>query len=187
MENSININLTTLGESSIQEAEKKVKVFPKRNKIKLHFIGHLQSNKARKAVDIFDVIQTVDSLKLAEKIDYISKEKQKEQLKRCSEIHDNVIVIDLRQEENIWAGNRFMVYALYPNCNISAHVIWGKNKQNTVIAVGKSIINRSSKIHVGELMLKYGGGGHEAAGTCQVENLKAEQVLEEIVEKAREK
>tara|TARA_B100000378_G_scaffold48970_1_gene36525 strand:+ start:380 stop:1345 length:966 start_codon:yes stop_codon:yes gene_type:complete len=115
------------------------------------------------------------------------KEKQKEQLKRCSEIHDNVIVIDLRQEENIWAGNRFMVYALYPNCNISAHVIWGKNKQNTVIAVGKSIINRSSKIHVGELMLKYGGGGHEAAGTCQVENLKAEQVLEEIVEKAREK
>ena len=108
-------------------------------------------------------------------------------MKRCSEIHDNVIVIDLRQEENIWAGNRFMVYALYPNCNISAHVIWGKNKQNTVIAVGKSIINRSSKIHVGELMLKYGGGGHEAAGTCQVENLKAEQVLEEIVEKAREK
>ena len=78
-ERAINVNLTTLGESSIQEAEKKVKVFPKRNKIKLHFIGHLQSNKARKAVDIFDVIQTVDSLKLAEKIDYISKEKQKEQ------------------------------------------------------------------------------------------------------------
>ena len=61
-EKAININLTTLGESSIQEAEKKVNVFPKRNKIKLHFIGHLQSNKARKAVDIFDVIQTVDSL-----------------------------------------------------------------------------------------------------------------------------
>ena len=77
---AINENLTCIGESRVPEAAEKAKNFPYRDKIELHLIGHLQSNKARKAVDIFDVIQTVDSLKLAEKIDYISKEKQKDSI-----------------------------------------------------------------------------------------------------------
>ena len=89
---------------------------------------------------------------------------------------------DLRKEENIWAGNRFMIYALFPQCNISIHVIWGKNKQNTVFATGKSIINRSSKTNIGELMLKYKGGGHHAAGTCQVDNMQAEDILQELIQ-----
>jgi len=107
--------------------------------------------------------------------------KSREQIERCSKVHENLVVLDLRKEETIWATNRFMIYALFPQCNISIHVLWGKNKQNTVLAIGKSILNRTSKTHVGNLCLSRGGGGHTAAGTCQVPNLKAEETLQEVI------
>ena len=103
------------------------------------------------------------------------------QIKRCATVHKNLVVLDLRGEETIWVGNRFVIYALFPQCNISIHVMWGLKKQNTVFATGKSILDRSSKTNVGALMLEYGGGGHDAAGTCQVENDQAEAKLAEIV------
>ena len=103
------------------------------------------------------------------------------QLLRCTQVHQNVAVIDLRQEETIYAVNRFMVYALFPKTNVSIHVMWGVQKQNTVCAVGKSITNRSSRANIGALMLVYGGGGHENAGTCQVPNDKADVVLPGLV------
>jgi len=109
--------------------------------------------------------------------------KFKDQLARCSTVHGNLIVLDLRNEETIFAGNRFMIYALNPDCNISIHVLWGFKNQNTVFATGKSIVNRSSKTHVGELMLAYGGGGHNAAGTCQIDNDKADDVLQVLITK----
>lgn len=107
--------------------------------------------------------------------------KAKEQILRCSTVHAKLVVLDLRQEETIYATNRFMIYALFPQTNISIHVLWGVQKQNTVFATGKSILDRSSQTNVGELMLKYGGGGHHAAGTCQVDNAQAAAVLQEIV------
>jgi nanoRNase/pAp phosphatase (c-di-AMP/oligoRNAs hydrolase) len=91
-------------------------------------------------------------------------------------------VLDLREEELIHPTNRFMVYALHSECTVSVHLLWGLRRQNAVFAVGRSIIDRSSTFDIGRLMLAYGGGGHEAAGTCQVENERAEQVLAEIVE-----
>jgi len=103
------------------------------------------------------------------------------QIYRCTQVHGKVAVLDLRDEEVIFAGNRFMIYALFPECELSIHVIWGLKQQNTVLAVGKSILNRSSKAKVGDLLLGYGGGGHDAAGTCQIANESAEQVLTEIV------
>ncbi len=111
------------------------------------------------------------------------EEKFREQLRRCSKIYHNLIVLDLRDEEVIHAGNRFMIYALNPECNISIHILWGFQKQNTVYAVGKSIVNRTSKTNIGELMLKYGGGGHHAAGTCQIDHDRAPAVLKELIEK----
>jgi nanoRNase/pAp phosphatase (c-di-AMP/oligoRNAs hydrolase) len=107
--------------------------------------------------------------------------KAKEQIVRCSTVHHNLVVLDLRDQEPIWPTNRFMIYALFPQCNISIHVIWGLKKQNTVFAIGKSILDRSSKTYVGGLALKYGGGGHEAAGTCQVDNDKADAILKELI------
>ncbi|ALJ34308.1 exopolyphosphatase [Azospirillum brasilense] len=122
-----------------------------------------------------------------ERVDLYTEHEAKfsDQLARCSTIRGNVVVVDLRREETIYAGNRFMIYAMYPEANVSIHVLWGLKQQNTVLACGKSIINRSSRTNIGPLMLEYGGGGHEAAGTCQVDNDKAETVLEEIVGRMR--
>ncbi|NEX23557.1 exopolyphosphatase [Thiorhodococcus mannitoliphagus] len=120
-----------------------------------------------------------------ERVDlYFEQEpKFKEQIQRCATVHDNLVVLDLRGEETIWAGNRFVIYALFPQCNISIHVLWGLKQQNTVFATGKSIFDRGSRTNVGELMLAYGGGGHHAAGTCQVENARAAQVLEQLIDR----
>lgn len=118
-----------------------------------------------------------------ERVDlYFEQEtKFKEQIQRCATVHSNLVVLDLRHEETIWAGNRFMIYALYPQCNISIHVMWGLKQQNTVFATGKSIFDRNSKTNVGELMLAYGGGGHQAAGTCQVSNEESESSLTALI------
>ncbi|MBE9019529.1 exopolyphosphatase [Chroococcidiopsis sp. CCALA 051] len=103
------------------------------------------------------------------------------QIKKCATVRDKTVVLDLRQEETIYAGNRFMVYALYPECTVSIHVMWGLKQQNTVFAVGKSIFDRSSQVNIGELMLKYGGGGHANAGTCQVAHEVVDETLREIL------
>lgn len=108
-------------------------------------------------------------------------ERAKEQIRRCGAVHGNLVVLDLRNEETIWTTNRFMIYALYPQANISIHVMWGMQKQNTVLAAGKSILDRSSRTNVGELMLEYGGGGHAAAGTCQVDNHQADATLRKLI------
>jgi nanoRNase/pAp phosphatase (c-di-AMP/oligoRNAs hydrolase) len=107
----------------------------------------------------------------------------KDQLQRCSTAHDNLVVLDLRDEEIIFPGNRFMIYALYPKCNVSMYVLWGLRKQNTVFAVGKSIFNRSLKIDIGKLMLGYGGGGHIGAGTCQIVNDQAKKIQQELIQR----
>ena len=109
------------------------------------------------------------------------EEKFKAQIKRCATVHGNLVILDLREEEVIYSGNRFVIYALFPQCNISIHVMWGLKKQNTVFATGKSIFDRNSKTNVGELMLKFNGGGHNAAGTCQVPHDQNEACLAELI------
>lgn len=109
--------------------------------------------------------------------------KFREQVKRCATVHNNLVVLDLREEDTIWAGNRFMIYALFPQVNISMHVMWGFRQQNTVFAVGKSIFDKSSRTNVGSLMLEYGGGGHGAAGTCQIDNAEAAAVCRELIDR----
>ena len=109
------------------------------------------------------------------------KEKFKEQIKRCTKVDGNIAILDVRNEEVIHVGNRFMVYALFPECNISIHIFDGKQKKNTVFAVGKSIVNRSCPIDIGAMMYEYEGGGHMNAGTCQVENDKADETLKSII------
>jgi nanoRNase/pAp phosphatase (c-di-AMP/oligoRNAs hydrolase) len=103
------------------------------------------------------------------------------QVRRCTTVHGKLALIDLRDEEVIYAGNRFMIYALFPACDISVHVLWGVKKQNTVFAIGKSILDRGSPIDVGAVCLTYNGGGHRAAGTCQIPNDRAETVKMELI------
>jgi nanoRNase/pAp phosphatase (c-di-AMP/oligoRNAs hydrolase) len=131
-------------------------------------------------MSVEEILETPD---VAERVDlyFEHAEAAVEQIKRCATVHGNLVVLDLRDEEVIHPTNRFTIYALFPLCNISIHVLWGLKQQNTVFATGKSIIDRGSRTDIGELMLSYGGGGHEAAGTCQVENEDAERVLGELV------
>ena len=105
----------------------------------------------------------------------------KEQLQRIAKVYDKVVVLDLRDEEVIHAGNRFMIYALYPETEISVHVAWGFRKQNTAVMIGKSIVNKASDFDIGALCLKYGGGGHRNAGTCQLENDEVDAKLPDII------
>jgi nanoRNase/pAp phosphatase (c-di-AMP/oligoRNAs hydrolase) len=98
----------------------------------------------------------------------------------------NVIITDLRDVEPIYTGNRFLIYSLYPEQNISLWIVDGRNKQNCPIAVGHSVINRGSKTDVGALMLRYGGGGHPQVGTCQVAYEETDQVVSEIITRAKQ-
>ena len=107
----------------------------------------------------------------------------KAQISKCATVHNNLVVLDLTDQETIYATNRFVIYAMYPECNISIHKMWGLKKQNVVFAIGKSIVNRSANTNVGELCLNYGGGGHLNAGTCQVETSRSDDVLNELIKK----
>lgn len=130
--------------------------------------------------DISEILNLPD---VRERVDLYTghRESFEQQLRRCSVVHGNLVVLDLRNEDPIYAGNRFMIYALHPQCNISIHVLWGLRQQNTVFAIGGSILNRSSRTHIGELCLQYGGGGHRNAGTCQVDNERHAEVLSSLV------
>ena len=130
--------------------------------------------------DIDQILQLPD---VKERVDLYRQQAEPfvRQLRRCTRLRGTVAVVDLRAEAVIHAGNRFVVYALYPDCSVSVHVLWGKQRQNTVVAVGKSILNRTCPADIGALMLAYGGGGHANAGTCQVPHADADGVVDEVV------
>lgn len=131
---------------------------------------------------VYEVLELPD---VKERVDLYFEQQElfKEQLRRVTKIYDKVAVIDYRYEDVIYAGNRFMVYALWPEIELSAHVAWGFRKQNTAVMIGKSIINRNSDFNIGELCLSYGGGGHANAGTCQLDNDKVDAELPIIIDK----
>lgn len=118
-----------------------------------------------------------------ERVDlYFEQEKLfKEQLQRIAKVDGDCVILDLRNEEVIHAGNRFMIYALYPEAKYSIHVVWGFKKQNTAVMIGKSIINKSGVVDIGQLCLAYGGGGHHNAGTCQLSNDDVDTLLPSII------
>ena len=140
----------------------------------MHLIEQCRDHTVEEVLALPDVRERVD-LYAAHRDLFAS------QLHRCTEVHGKLALIDLRGEEVIYAGNRFMIYALFPECDISVHLMWGMRKQNTVFAIGKSILDRGSPVDVGAVCLSYGGGGHHAAGTCQVSNDRAEAVKAELV------
>jgi len=142
----------------------------------MELIDHCRTKTIDEILALPDVKERVDL--------YFEHQKlANEQIRRCATQHGNLVVLDLRPEDVQYATNRFTIYALYPGCNISIHAMWGLKKQNTVFATGKSILDRSSKTDIGQLMLSYGGGGHKAAGTCQVDNDRADAVLQELIQK----
>jgi nanoRNase/pAp phosphatase (c-di-AMP/oligoRNAs hydrolase) len=102
-------------------------------------------------------------------------------LARNSFVLNNVIVTDLREVERLPAGNRFLVYTLFPQANVSLRVHWGPRENSVVAAVGHSIFNRTCRTSVGDLMSRYGGGGHRGAGTCVLPVERAADAIDEIL------
>ena len=108
--------------------------------------------------------------------------KFKDLLARHSRIEGDAILIDFQGVNEIPAGNRFLEYVLYPDQNISIRVVDGKNKEFAMISVGHSVINRSSRVDVGSMVLKYGGGGHKQVGTCQVKYDEIDRIVGEMLQ-----
>ena len=140
----------------------------------MELIGYCMDHSIDEILELPDVKERVD-------LYFEQSELFEAQLKRIAKVYDKVVVLDLREEEIIHAGNRFMIYALYPETQISVHVAWGFRKQNTAVMIGKSIVNKSSQVDIGELCLQYGGGGHRNAGTCQLENDEVDAKLPDII------
>ncbi|MDR2144780.1 MAG: exopolyphosphatase [Treponema sp.] len=109
----------------------------------------------------------------------------REMIEKYARVDGRAIIVDLRGLETIQVGNRFLIYTMFPEQNISLFIVDGRNKQNCAITVGYSIINRSATVNVGSLLLKYGGGGHVQVGTCQVDYDDADRVIREIIEAVR--
>ncbi len=130
-----------------------------------------------------DEIMELPDVKERVEMYFDQQEKFKAQIERIHKIEGKVLVLDLRDEEIIYTGNRFFVYAMYPEIEISVHVAWGFKKQNTAVMIGKSIVNKNSKVSIGDICLEYGGGGHHNAGTCQLENDKVDAELPVIIKK----
>jgi len=151
-------------------------------KLMMELIEHCRTMDIDSIIALPDVQERVELYEAQDELYRI-------QIKRCTTVHDTLLVLDLRNEETIYSSNRFMIYAMYPGCTISMHVMNGFKNQNTVFAVGKSILNRNNHTNVGALMLEYGGGGHENAGTCQIDNDHAEAIkttlISRIVEEHR--
>jgi nanoRNase/pAp phosphatase (c-di-AMP/oligoRNAs hydrolase) len=109
----------------------------------------------------------------------------REMVAKHTKIEGKALILDLRGVDPIYAGNRFLIYTIYPAQNISLWIVDGRNKANVAITVGYSITNRTAAVDVGSLLLHYGGGGHRQVGTCQVPYADADRVIAEIVEKVK--
>jgi len=129
---------------------------------------------------IEDILEMPDVKERVE-LYFDQQEKFTAQVRELARVEGRVVVLDLRETETIYAGNRFMVYALYPETQISVHVAWGFRKQNTAVMIGKSILDKRSEADIGQICLKYGGGGHRNAGTCQLDNDKVDNLLPDII------
>lgn len=140
----------------------------------MNLIDFCRENEPEDILDLPDVQERVD-------LYFSHQDKFKEQLKEHTTVYKNLAYIDLLNSDIIYCGNRFMVYALYPEIDVSMRAMWRVNGQSVVFAVGKSIFNKANPINIGELMLQYGGGGHSNVGTCQIPMECAGKVKEDLV------
>jgi nanoRNase/pAp phosphatase (c-di-AMP/oligoRNAs hydrolase) len=120
---------------------------------------------------------------VAERVEYYKKHNMNyhNRLAENTYVDGDLIITDLRNDDPLQVGNRFLIYTLYPKQNISVLLLEGLNPANVMISVGHNVLNRTSTVNVGRLMLKYGGGGNDAVGSCQVPKEDIDRVLAEVV------
>ena len=146
-----------------------------------YFEGYF--NKLVQWLKTMSIEQVLQQPEVKERVDRIRREQEdfKRLLQRSSFRLNNVVVTDLREIERLPAGNRFLVYTLFPDTNVSLRVHWGPAHNSVIAAVGHSIFNRTCKTSVGDLMSRYGGGGHQGAGTCVLPLDEAAEAIDEIL------
>ena len=134
-----------------------------------------------RSLDVDEVLLNED---LRERTDlYKSHEgRAVDQMLEAATQHGKTLMLDLRTQEPIWAANRFLPYALFPQCSIVIRRMWGRDRRNTVFALGRSIFDRSSTVDIGALCERFGGSGHLYAGTCQIEHSMADKVMDELLQ-----
>ena len=140
-----------------------------------------------KLIDACRTMTTEEILNLPdvkERIDVYFEQtaKFKEMVTAHTRVEKDVIISDLRGVDPIYSGNRFMIYSLYPEQNISAWIVSGRGGKGCSVAVGYSVLNRTSSVNVGSLMLKYGGGGHRAVGTCQFPDETMDEMIPKLLD-----
>ncbi len=142
----------------------------------MQMIDYCVDHSVEEVLALPDVKERVD-------VYFQQQEQFQKQLRSTVKMVGKVALIDLRPLDVIYSGNRFMVYAMWPEAEVSVHVAWGFQKQNTAVMIGKSIFNKASKVDIGALCLSYGGGGHANAGTCQLPNDTVDAELPAILDK----
>jgi len=146
------------------------------NALLYKLMTYCRHNPIEEILGLPDVVERVNAYQY-------QNEFSESQLVRCSNVHGNLVVADLREEDPIYTCNRFLIYALNPECNISMHLMPGTEEGTTTISVGKSILDRSSKANIGSLLLEFGGIDHKVAGGCKVKNEDAEAVVGQLIER----
>ena len=138
-----------------------------------------------KAFDIEAVLQTAEVARRVKT--YLENDfKFLQVLNDNSRIDNNVIITDFRNAFDVPIGNRFLVYTLYPECNVSVRIQWGPRKKFVAATIGHSILNRTCKTDIGRLCSDFGGGGHRGAGACTLDPATADDKLKEIIQRLKE-
>jgi nanoRNase/pAp phosphatase (c-di-AMP/oligoRNAs hydrolase) len=154
-------------------------------------LGYYQGYKTSNLQLMQDLVDHIRTMSIQEILDHPDMKERvdryfendsvcKEFIKEHSKVDGVVVVTDTRSVTDVPPGNRFLIYSLYPDTNISIRLQDVKGGEAVSISVGYSITNPTSKVDVGSLMLKYNGGGHRKVGTCQVPSSEVDKVLSEI-------
>lgn len=132
-----------------------------------------------KELPIAKVLQHPEVAKRCDRV-LTEQEEFKKALEAHARLEGNVIVTDLRGQRDLPVGNRFLVYTMFPEGNVEVRIFDGL-QGTVVVAAGKSIFNRTCNVSCGELLGRYGGGGHAGAGTAQLAADKAEEQIQDII------
>jgi nanoRNase/pAp phosphatase (c-di-AMP/oligoRNAs hydrolase) len=148
-------------------------------------LGHFEAyfNRLVELLKTKTIEEVMQVPEVKERVERILRDQEdfRRLLQRNSFQLNNVVITDLREVERLPAGNRFLIYTLFPDTNVSLRVHWGPAHNSVIAAVGHSIFNRTCKTSVGDLMSRYGGGGHQGAGTCVLPLEKAADAIDEIL------
>lgn len=147
-----------------------------------YFINLVDWLKTKKIEEILEIPEVQGRVRMI----MSEQERYRQALLETSYLDDNMIVTDFRRFDTTPVGNRFLIYTLFPQGNISLRLFHGREQRFVVAAVGHSIFNRTSKTHIGNILAEYGGGGLRGAGTVQLPQDTADETISRLIERMKQ-